>query len=140
MNYVKEFLKRGLFGIPLGVFINQFTFFILAWNQSQVTLSSDTIISQFIISAICGFYFVGVSIIFRIEQWSLLRQTLTHSIAMLPYFPIAYFAGWMPAKPIGIVLFTFNYLVIYIIIWVSYKKYWEKKAQEINRELQKRNQ
>lgn len=139
MNYVKKFILRGLMGVPMGVFINQIVYFILALNNDIVSLSSHIVITQFIISVLCGFYLVGVSVIFDVEEWSLLRQTITHSIVMLPYFPIAYYAGWIPKTPFGVLLFILNYIIVYIIIWLSFRMYWTKKAKEINSELKKRN-
>lgn len=139
MSYAKKFIIRGLIGIPIGVFINQLVYLIMAINNDIVSISSSVIITQFFVSVLCGFYLAGVSVVFDIEEWSMLRQTITHSIAMLPYFPIAYYAGWMPKSDIGITLFIANYFVVYVIIWISFKKYWEKKAKEINLELKKRN-
>ena len=138
MNYIKTFFKRGLFGILLGVFINQFVYLIMAMKYNIVQVESSVIISQFIISSLTGFYCAGISIIFDVEEWSLLRQTITHSIAMLPYFPISIYAGWMPTNSIGRIFFVINYILIYVIIWFSFKKYWEKKSREINEELRKR--
>ncbi len=139
MNYVKTFLKRGLLGILLGVFINQFVYLIMAMQGNIVQVESSMIILEFIISSLTGLYCAGISVIFDVEEWSLLRQTITHSIAMLPYFPIAIYAGWMPISLAGRVFFVLNYILVYVIIWFSFKKYWEKKSREINEELRKRH-
>jgi hypothetical protein len=139
MSYLKKFLIRGLLGIIIGVFINQLVFFIMAMKGNILYIQSNLIISQFIISSIIGFYCAGVTVIFGIEEWSLLRQTVTHSIAMLPYFPISIYVGWMPITLIGRVMFILIYILLYIIIWFSIRKYWEKKAKELNEELKKRN-
>jgi len=139
MNYVKTFLKRGLLGILLGVFINQVVYLIMAMQGNIVQVESSMIISEFIISSLTGLYCAGISVIFDVEEWSLLRQTITHSIAMLPYFPIAIYAGWMPMSLVGRMFFVLNYILVYVIIWFSFKKYWEKKSREINEELRKRH-
>jgi hypothetical protein len=138
MNYLKTFFKRGLFGIALGVFINQLVYLIMALQGSTIQITSNTVIQQFLLSSLVGFYCMGISVIFSVEEWSLLRQTITHSIAMLVYFPIAVYAGWMPQTLIGKIAFVINYLVIYLIIWFSFKNYWRKKAKELNEGLKKR--
>lgn len=140
MDYIKKFILRGLFGITLGVFINQLVYVAIAMKGNMVQISSDIVILQFIIASLTGFYCGGITIIFEVEEWSLLRQTITHSVAMLPYFPISIYAGWMPESLIGRVFFILNYIIIYIVIWFSFKKYWEKKARELNEELKKHNQ
>ncbi|TDT63801.1 DUF3021 domain-containing protein [Fonticella tunisiensis] len=139
MEYIKKFVLRGLFGITFGVFINQLVYLIMALQGSIVQISSDIIISQFFLASLTGFYCTGISVIFEIEEWSLLRQTITHSIAMLPFFPISIYAGWIPGNLIGRVIFILNYILVYLIIWFSFKKYWEKKAKELNEGLKKRN-
>lgn len=139
MSYLKKFLIRGLLGIIIGVFINQLVFFIMAIKGNALQIESNIVISQFIISSIIGFYCAGVSVIFDIEEWSLLRQTATHSIAMLPYFPISIYAGWMPVTLIGRVMFILTYILFYIIIWFSIRNYWKNKAKELNKEFKKRN-
>ncbi|MEG0775815.1 DUF3021 domain-containing protein [Clostridium sp.] len=139
MRYMKQFILRGLFGITIGVFINQLIMLIMAMNGNIVSIPSNIVITQFIISSLTGFYCAGVSVIFEIEEWSLLRQTITHSIAMLPYFPVAVYAGWMPGTLIGRLIFIINYILVYVIIWASFKKYWEKKTKALNEELKKHN-
>lgn len=139
MSYIRSFIKRGLLGILIGAFINQFVYFILALSGNFIQLEASTVITQFAISTLVGFYCSGVSVIFDIEEWSLLRQTIVHSILMLPYFPIAVYAGWMPVNPIGRIVFALNYILVYFIIWFSIKRYWQKKAREINKELKKWN-
>lgn len=138
MNYIKKFILRGLFGITLGVFINQFVYLILALQGDVVSISSDIIITQFVISSVVGFYSAGISVVFNVEEWSILRQTVTHFIAMLVYFPIAIYAGWMPTTLLGRALFILNYIVVYVVIWLSVRRYWANKAKELNAELHKR--
>lgn len=139
MNYFKKFFIRGLLGIVIGVFINQLVLFLLAMKGNVLEIESNIVISQFIISSIIGFYCAGISIIFDIEEWSLLRQTTTHSVAMFPYFLVSIYAGWMPINLIGKVIFILIYILVYVIIWFSIRKYWKKKAKELNEELKKRN-
>ena len=51
------------------------------------------------------------------------------------------FAGWIPKginNPIFIQSFV-SFIIIYCIVWFSFKSYWKAKAKEINKELKKLN-
>lgn len=139
MKYVKKFILRGLLGITIGVFLNQMGYLFMALQGGTIEISSDIIISQFIISSLTGFYCAGSSAIFEVEEWSVLRQTITHFIALLPYFPVAIYAGWIPSTSFGKIIFVANYIVVYLVIWFSFRAYWRKKAKELNEELKRHN-
>ncbi|MGL4572411.1 MAG: DUF3021 domain-containing protein [Clostridium sp.] len=138
MEYIKKFLLRGLAGMTLGVFINQFIFTMYSLGKETIVIQSSAVIFQFIISSLVGFYCAGITVIFEVEKWSRLRQTITHAIAMLVYFPLAIYAGWMPSNVIGIVMFILFYVLVYFITWISFKRYWEKEAKQLNDVLKKR--
>ena len=137
-NILKSLFLGILFGIAIGVFINQLGYLIYAINAEVVQMTSDAVVSQFIISALVGFYCTVVSVVFDVEEWSLLRQTITHFILMLPFFPVAIYAGWMPEGLVERVIFVLLFIIVYIVIWLSFKNYWKKKVKEINEELRKR--
>lgn len=136
MSMIKKIIIRGLGGILIGVFISQIAYLIMALQSETVQLASDQIIQQFLFSMLVGFYTSAISVVFEVEQWSLMRQTITHAILMLPYFPIAYLAHWFPQPTYGKVLFVLEYILVYMIIWFSFRAYWKKRARELNQELQ----
>lgn len=141
MKYFKEILKRGLAGMGIGVFINQSIFTILALIDGfEGTIEVKIMAQQFLISAIAGFYFAAISIVFNIDNWSLLKQTVTHFILLsIVYFPVSFFAGWMPKPIASKIAFVVIYIISYVIMWIVFKAYWKKKAMEINKELELRN-
>ncbi|MDQ0151286.1 DUF3021 domain-containing protein [Eubacterium multiforme] len=142
MKYIKMFILRGLVGCTIGVFINQLITVLIACATGNVYDSPNMVIFQFVISVISGFYFVGITTIFSVEQWSLLKKTIIHAICMLMYFPIAMYAGWAPSgfNTTGKILFFIWYVCVYLIIWFSIKRYKTKKAIELNEELKKRKE
>lgn len=86
--------------------------------------------------AVCG----GASIIWRIDSWSLLRQTITHLIVCsLSVFPIGYFMYWMEKSVWGITTYFSIFVLIYFIIWIL--KYYtiKKQINKINIKLQCNN-
>lgn len=136
MKTFKKIMVRGLGGICIGAFISQFIYLMVAISQTTITLTSDQVVKQFILCTIIGFYTSAISVVFEIEQWSLMRQTITHAVLILPYFPVAFYANWLPPSAIGIILYIIGYIVAYIMIWFSFRAYWKKKANEMNQELQ----
>lgn len=141
MNYKKEFIKRGLLGSTIGVFINQtILVFIILFSDKEYVTDNNQVIFQYIISILVGIVFSAGSVIFEIEEWSLLRQTTTHFVLMSTVFFIAaYYAGWMPKDTLGISLFVVFFLLIYVIMWFLFKSYWDKKIKEVNEELRRKD-
>jgi hypothetical protein len=139
-RYIKMFVLRGIIGIAIGVLIGHVFILALAFQSDTIVLTSDIVIKQFIFAGAVGFYCTGISVLFDIEEWSLLKKTVTHFIAMLPYLVVAYFAGWIPGIWWARVLFVLFFLFVYIIIWLSLRRYWKKRAAELNEGLQKLNQ
>ncbi|HIG0360859.1 DUF3021 domain-containing protein [Clostridium sporogenes] len=141
MNYFKKGLKRAVYGITVGVFVNQLIFAIIALNKGlQGTVEVNMMFNLFIISAILGFGIGAVSIVFDIEYWSLLKQTVVHFIAYACiYFPIAIYGKWMPKRNIARIKFVAFYVIIYIVAWFLWKAYLKKKAMEINKKLELRS-
>ncbi|WP_105618698.1 DUF3021 domain-containing protein [Vallitalea okinawensis] len=139
MFYIKEAFKRGFLGMFLGVFLNQLIFVILILSgEIPDMINAHYMIPQFFISIGIGFYIAVITIIFQIESWSILKQTIYHFIAMgIVYLPAAYFAGWMPPHLIGRVSFIALYILIYVILWLSFKTYWKRKIEMLNTEIEK---
>lgn len=139
-NYLKIIFRNGALGALIGLGLNSLGYFIWALNQPTLTLQSDVVIFQFIICLLTGFYCAAISVVYEIEHWSLLRATITHAILISFYLPVAYVAGWMPQGVIPMIGFLIYFIVIYFIIWFSMKRYFDKKAMEMNADLKKLNQ
>ena len=80
---------------------------------------------------------MGLSAVYSIEEWSLLKATVTHATAVfLMFFLTGFFLRWFSMDDIaGVIITTLIYVLMYIVIWL--KNYLSYKAQieEINREL-----
>ncbi len=133
--YVTYILKSGAIGSCIGVMLNSLFYFIAAFFKETLILSSDVVILNFIVCILVGFYCAAISVVYEIEHWSLLRATITHAILMAVYLPVAYFMGWMPTHLAGTIGFMIQYLVVYVIIWFSFKTYYAKKAKEMTNQL-----
>lgn len=96
--------------------------------------------NQFIISAILGFKLAASSIVFDMEPWSLLKQTIAHFIIFsFIYFSIAICGRQIPKGNIARIKYIVLYVMIYIIAWFVFKAYWKRKTIEINKKLELRH-
>ncbi len=135
MSYLKEGIRRGLIGILMGLFLSYTMFLFASLQHEIISIESSVFIKQYVMYSISGFFFAFISIIFSIEEWSVLKQFITHIILTLPFLPIAHAIGMMPDTAFGRVLFVGFYLLGYVISFILYKIYLKKQAQLINASL-----
>lgn len=86
-----------------------------------------------------GLLFYLTSFIFTHTDWSITRATLLHFIfSYIGLLPIVILAGWFSIKISNFLIFTFYFIIIYLMIWI--KSYFtnNKYVTEINRQLNKR--
>ncbi|MBI9014172.1 MAG: DUF3021 domain-containing protein [Clostridiales bacterium] len=135
MSYIKEGTRRGLIGILMGLFLSYTMFLLASLQHDVISIESSVFIKQYMMYAISGFYFAFISIIFSIEEWSVLKQFITHVLSTLPFLPIAHMIGMMPQNTMARVSFIGFYLSGYAISFIIYKIYLKKQAQLINASL-----
>lgn len=151
MNMKKKLFRRCLLGAPLGLAISTAVTIAIsyaagggAYYAVVPELSADcgseinAVLFQAVLSLIYGAAWAGASVIWEIERWSLLKQTLVHLlICSAATFPIAYFARWMPHNAAGIALYFGIFFTIYLVIWLSQYFAVKKRVKQINEKLQK---
>lgn len=100
----------------------------------------NAVLLQTICSLLYGAAWAGASIIWDVDNWSILRQTITHLIiCSLCTFPIAYFMHWIKHSVFGILSYFGIFFAIYFIIWMSQYMAIKRRIQQINSEVQKNN-
>jgi hypothetical protein len=102
---LKKALQRGLFGIPMGVFVGYTITILIALVQydtgiyhpvvpklSEVTGNEIfAVIIQYLLCAALGFAFAVGSAVFEVEEWGITKQTVIHFlITTIALFPVAY--------------------------------------------------
>lgn len=100
----------------------------------------NAVLLQSIFSLLFGSVCGGASVIWDMENWGLLRMTVTHlAVCSVATFPIAYFMYWMPHNMLGIFLYFAIFFAIYLFIWIW--QYWamRKKIAQINQKVQANN-
>lgn len=95
---------------------------------------------QFVCSCLYGAVWAGASFLWKIERWSLLRQTVTHFLlCTTATFPIAYFMYWMPHSIGGILSYYVIFLAIYWGIWTAEYSRIRREIRRMNEKLAERN-
>ena len=100
----------------------------------------NVVLLQSVCSVLYGAAWAGASVIWEIDDWSILHQTATHlMICSLATFPMAYFMRWMEHSIEGILIYFAIFLAIYFLIWISQYLSIKKRVQQINRKVAQNN-
>ena len=149
----KKIILRSLIGAPIGLAISTIIAIIISLiiNDGNFYPVVSTLIDDFgsqinavLVQSLCsllyGASWGGASIIWKLDSWSLLRQTATHLIiCSSATFPIAYFMHWMPKNLLGIVTYFGIFLAIYFGIWISQYFSIKAKLNELNNSINSNN-
>ena len=142
----KAIAKRAVLGFIYGVFIGQTILIIeslfmrdgnfYAVSASLLELAGTKIaavIIQYFLTGIIGLTFASTTVIFEMDEWSLLRQSITHFIITSIVMYIAGFlCGWFP-HTVGSTLVWFGvFVVVYLIFWVCFSLYYKNKVKKMN--------
>ena len=142
----KKVILRSLIGAPIGlsisfiitliisVIINKGEYYPVMPKLTALCGNElNAVVIQTVCSLIYGAAFGGASVIWDMENWSLLKQTVIHcliiSVSMLP---IAYCMYWMPHSFLGIAGYIAIFFFIYFFIWFSQYFAMKKRIQEFN--------
>ena len=145
----KAVAKRTALGFMIGVFIGQTILILESLGMRDGNFYPFTtglyeragtkigaVIIQYFITGLVGSMFAGTSVIFELDDWSLLRQTVTHFIftSILMYIA-GFISGWFPHTVTSTIIWFVVFIVIYIIFWTSFTLYYKNKVKKINEAL-----
>ncbi len=146
----KEILKRLLFGAPIGLasstiitiiislFVGDGNFHAVVPSLT-VTMGSEinAMILQAVLSLLYGAAWAGASVVWSMDNWSILKMTLVHlAITSLATLPVAYFAHWMPHNIAGVTLYFGIFFAIYLGVWLSQYGAMKKRIRAMNEKIQ----
>lgn len=146
----KKIITRCLIGAPIGLAISTMITIVISLAMGdgefyavvpELIADCKTEINAVLLQAVCsllyGAAWAGASVIWEIDDWSILRQTTTHLIiGSLATFPIAYFMRWMKHNLWGVLLYFGVFLIIYLFIWFSQYMMMKRRVQQINSRVQ----
>ena len=98
------------------------------------------IIIQTVLSAVLGAGFAGSSIIWEMDEWSLLKQTSIYfGIVSVLMMTVAYICEWMEHSVKGILSYFGIFFAIFIVIWIVQYLIWKVRVSKIKEGIQKKN-
>lgn len=100
----------------------------------------NAVILQSVCSLLYGAVWAGASVIWDQEEWSLLRQTVTHLVIGLTVtFPVAYFMYWMPHNVAGILSYFSVFFGIYAVFWFGCYGIMKRRVRQMNEKMKENN-
>lgn len=151
----KKLLLRSLIGAPIGVTISLIITIIFSlcmghgeyfpaphelidWCGGNATTA---VIVQFICALLIGAICAGSSVIWEIEKWSLLKQTLVQLVIIsVPFFGIGFVMNWMPHYLYGALGYIGAFIGMYVVMWLSIYFSIKAKIKKMNKRLQETQQ
>lgn len=128
----KKIILRSLLGIPIGITIGYLISIVgsAIWGQGYYSpcvpelvtaMGSEigAVVLQTALCALLGLSFSATSVIWELENWSLVKQTgiyfLINSIVMMP---VAWFTRWMEHSFMGFLRYLGMFAAIFVLIWI----------------------
>lgn len=146
---MNKIIKRAIMGFVYGIFIGQ-TILILEsalagtgnfypvspYLTAHTSTTLAAVIIQYFITGLIGITFSASTVIFEIDNWSITAQTFLHFvITSIVMFFSGFVCGWFPHNTRSIVIWFAIFIVIYVIMWVSFTLYFRKQTRKINEAL-----
>ena len=149
----KRILCRALIGAPIGLAISTaITIFssliygdgnyypVVPAFVEQCGNEINAVLAQMIVSLPYGAVWAGASVIWEMDDWSLLRQTVTHLIAgSFATFPAAYLMYWMQHSIAGVVGYFAIFIGIYVVIWITLYSRAKREVTKLNEKVSLQN-
>lgn len=134
---MNEILKRSTIGVAFGGILTFIALTIMKFLHIHSTVNE--IWMHMFASIILGIYFGLSSFILDSHMWSPLKKTVIHyCLSLFVYLCVAIPVGWVPFTIflilLGIVLFTF----VYVLFWSAAYFYYKKQAMDMNEHIQQK--
>ncbi|WP_082232617.1 DUF3021 domain-containing protein [Halobacillus massiliensis] len=125
----RVFIGLGFSGI--------FTFAALTIMMvNDVQAGVDIIWKNMLGSILMGVYFSLASLLFEVENWSLLKQTTLHFLlSVAVFYTISAFTGWVPFTLGALLIGTVIFIAIYFVFWSLIGLYLKKMTNEMNKSI-----
>lgn len=128
----KKILLRGILGLPIGIAIGYVITILtsLVWGQGYyspcipelIDMTGSEINAVLLQTALCGLLgisFGASSVIWDIENWSIIKQTgIYFLITAVVMMPVAYLLYWMEHSIKGFLGYLGIFAAIFIVIWL----------------------
>ena len=146
---MKKIVSRVLYSFPIGIScsVGISLFLSLLFGEGKYYPFAAPLVSftgsevkamllQTMLSGILGSVFGGMSFIWEIERWSILKQTAVYFLSVsIPMMGISYLLYWMEHSLNGFLLYFLIFVMVFFVVWLfNFAIYWFK-VRRINQEL-----
>lgn len=145
----KKIIRFSLIGAPIGVTIGILITILISLIYGdgnyypvvpeligQCGSEVNAVLVQTVCTLIYGAMWGGASVVWEIDEWSILRQTLTHLlVTSVGTFPFAWLMYWMQHSVTGALGYFGIYFLIYFGIWAAQYGAVKKRLKQINKKL-----
>ena len=146
---MKKIISRVLYSFPIGIScsVGISLFLSLLFGEGKYYPFAASLVFftgsevkamllQTMLSGILGGVFGGMSFIWEIERWSILKQTAVYFLSVsIPMMGISYLLYWMEHSLNGFLLYFLIFVMVFFVVWLfNFAIYWFK-VRRINEEL-----
>ncbi|MDR2182617.1 MAG: DUF3021 domain-containing protein [Clostridiales bacterium] len=146
---LKQAVKRGLLGIPLGIAVcfvitviislaigDGYFHPVVPTLAEQLGSEINAVVFVTVLGGLLGALSRAASVIWSIESWGLAKQTGVFFIALLAIvLPISYLAHWMPRGIGGFLMFFAIFAAIYAAICIINYIVWSARVKKMNEKM-----
>ncbi|ENH98047.1 hypothetical protein J416_02349 [Gracilibacillus halophilus YIM-C55.5] len=135
---IVEAIKRCMLGIAYSGLITFSIITILHFTETETSVSQ--IWSHMLYSLLLGIYFGLASFIFGDNDWSILKQTVTHFVLSISfYYMIALSAGWVSLTFSSVFWTSIMFVLIYVVFWFGHYLYYKRLEKIMNAHLSEKD-
>ena len=146
---MKKIVSRVLYSFPIGISCSVGISLLLSlifgegkyypFAASLVFFTGSEVkamLLQTMLSGILGSVFGGMSFIWEIERWSILKQTAVYFLSVsIPMMGISYLLYWMEHSLSGFLLYFLIFVMVFFVVWLfNLAMYWIK-IRKMNQNL-----
>ena len=146
---MKKIVSRVLYSFPIGIScsVGISLFLSLLFGEGKYYPFAASLVFftgsevkamllQTMLSGILGSVFGGMSFIWEIERWSILKQTAVYFLSVsIPMMGISYLLYWMEHSLNGFLLYFLIFVMVFFVVWLfNFAIYWFN-VRRINQEL-----
>lgn len=145
----KKIIARGALGVPFGITIGYLITIIssLKWGKGYYAPCAPQLVDmmggelpgvllQTGLCAVLGIVCAAGSVIWEVENWSIVKQTGLYFILIWAVMmPIAYFLYWMEHSFIGFFVYFAVFVGIFLLMWMSQYLINRRHIRAINAKL-----
>ena len=134
---MNRMLKNGLIlsgiGFAIGVAIGV-SIYCLSGGMTEALSGRD--LFKLFIGGLQGAIPMGLTVVYDIEDWSILRSTVTHFIpTMIVFYACSFYLGWLKLGTTGFVIATVIMIAAYYIIWMTQYLIHLKQVKTMNAKI-----